>query len=395
VRSEEQQADVAQVELDRNIPVSVDAFVLPEPRRPISSIVGVKKGFEGDNSFEVTETTKSTPRLTSLVGEVSEGQLVIGQVLVGSAFKKGEVAGSVSNGLVIGQVGPQQDCEVCCEVEPHASIGPMVVGPQVTSSLDLIVGDIAGGCGGLVRRQAPVILGQSMSENLDILLQGQIPHLNGQQKATVEGVVGNISSQPDSSYVDIRSGSKSRKHVPKLQSLPFITAPKWLRFAGSMQASHRNGKNKRASSLDEGVIWSAGKITRGKKKLPRRVDGEVSSKSWEASPDGSSKSSSPAAEGEPNNNHFCLGSTAPLHDHATPGENRLLNDDSLKDVEGFAAAKRNSEFILDEASKILEIQQGLGLNFTNCETDPLNLLVEMEYRDQKKAMENEVAEQDQ
>jgi hypothetical protein len=93
---------VAQVELDRNIPVSVDAFVLPEPRRPISSIVGVKKGFEGDNSFEVTETTKSTPRLTSLVGEVSEGQLVIGQVLVGSAFKKGEVAGSVSNGLVIG-----------------------------------------------------------------------------------------------------------------------------------------------------------------------------------------------------------------------------------------------------------------------------------------------------
>jgi hypothetical protein len=88
-----------------------------------------------------------------------------------------------------------------------------------------------------------------------------------------------------------------------------------------------------------------------------------------------------------------VGVSASTPDPPTPGRNCLLNDDSLKDVDGFAVSKRKPEFVVDEATKILEIQQGLGLNFSTCATDPMKLLVEMEYRDQKKAMENEVAEQ--
>jgi hypothetical protein len=110
-------------------------------------------------------------------------------------------------------------------------------------------------------------------------------------------------------------------------------------------------------SLEEGVFWSAGKLTRGGKKPvleaerggTEEEEGEISTSRMRGSPQ-----------------------QPPLNDvDPQPEVVWLLNEEALEDPRNIAA----------EASVILEIQQQLGLNYGNSETDPTNKLVEMEIRD--------------
>jgi hypothetical protein len=76
-----------------------------------------------------------------------------------------------------------------------------------------------------------------------------------------EGVVAN--SKP----IRIEESSKIRKARLGFQSLPTLGVPKCLRLVGAIQASSRRGKQRKAASLEEGIVWSAGKLSKGSKSV--------------------------------------------------------------------------------------------------------------------------------
>jgi hypothetical protein len=120
-------------------------------------------------------------------------------------------------------------------------------------------------------------------------------------------------------------------------------------------------------SLEEGVFWSAGKLTRGGKKPvleaerggTEEEEGEISTSRMGGSPQ-----------------------QPPLNDvDPQPEVVWLLNEEALEDINSYVESRKDPDNIAAEASVILEIQQQLGLNYGNSETDPTNKLVEMEIRD--------------
>jgi hypothetical protein len=63
----------------------------------------------------------------------------------------------------------------------------------------------------------------------------------------------------------------------------------------------------------------------------------------------------------------------------------LLNDESLKDVDGFIEGRGSPRVIELEATKLLSNQQELGMNFVQGQEElPVNGMVEMEVRDRGK-----------
>jgi hypothetical protein len=66
------------------------------------------------------------------------------------------------------------------------------------------------------------------------------------------------------------------------------------------------------------------------------------------------------------------------------GLHLLLDDNSVKDVEGFIAARDSPTIIELEAKKLLQDQQELGFNFNSTEELPVDRMVNMEGRDREK-----------
>jgi hypothetical protein len=63
----------------------------------------------------------------------------------------------------------------------------------------------------------------------------------------------------------------------------------------------------------------------------------------------------------------------------------LLNEDSIKDVEGFLEAHDSPTVQKLEAQKLLCNQQEVGINFDAKEALPINRMVNMEVRDREKS----------
>ncbi|PNY03509.1 cysteine-rich receptor-like protein kinase, partial [Trifolium pratense] len=142
---------------------------------------------------------------------------------------------------------------------------------------------------------------------------------------------------------------------------------------GAIQASSRRGKQRKAVSLDEGMVWSAGKLTRGSNQFEMADDGE------EGTEDAVSSSTV--------RRHL---QQHPVN-HADPQSRDvgLLREESLEDVDSFVESKKIPEAIDAEASKLLSIQKELGLNHVSTELVNKSRLVEMEIRDQQKKVEYE------
>jgi hypothetical protein len=79
--------------------------------------------------------------------------------------------------------------------------------------------------------------------------------------------------------------------------------------------------------------------------------------------------------------------------HKEPSTNSgicfLLNEDFLKDVDGFIEARSSTKVIELEADKLLEKQQELGVNFNMEEDVPVVRMVKMEARDRSKMQSNQ------
>ncbi|CAJ2647959.1 unnamed protein product [Trifolium pratense] len=153
--------------------------------------------------------------------------------------------------------------------------------------------------------------------------------------------------------------------------------PKCVRFMGAIQASSRRGKQRKAVSLDEGMVWSAGKLTRNQFEM--------------------------ADDGEEGTEDAVSSSTVRRHlqqhpvNHADPQSRDvgLLREESLEDVDSFVESKKIPEAIDAEASKLLSIQKELGLNHVSTELVNKSRLVEMEIRDQQKKVEYEEVQRQQ
>ncbi|MCH90357.1 hypothetical protein A2U01_0011271 [Trifolium medium] len=264
-------------------------------------------------------------------------------------------------------------------------IGPIESGPICLGESQEVraegKGDGSSGSGKPILR-----LGQSMSENLDNILMGHATNI----KVLVDDISGETVSNCSSQSQGKENGSilkassrpggvKHRKAVIRPNSLPLIGAPKCLRFAEAIVASSRNGKHRKASSLDEGVVWSAGKLTRGKSKARVEVTTEE-------------KGSSSSSQKGHNEQDVNVGSTSSNHEAYQSGVNWLLCEDSLDDVDSYVESKKHPDAIAAEAEYLFEIQQDLGLNSVCKENDIEVHMVDMENKDQLKMVVNEEAQ---
>jgi hypothetical protein len=69
---------------------------------------------------------------------------------------------------------------------------------------------------------------------------------------------------------------------------------------------------------------------------------------------------------------------------SSSGVRQLLNEDTIKDVDGFILARDDPETIDQEARKLLANQQELGFNFDQMQDLPVDRMVTMEVRDRGK-----------
>jgi hypothetical protein len=142
------------------------------------------------------------------------------------------------------------------------SIGPMVDGPskEVMEEEE----DTSGANLGVESKIMP------MSEILDSLLKKNA-HIHSPLVDTNEGIALSATAASDvSSHVDSNANEttpnvlpkeghqKHKKSLVRFQSLPTLGGPKCLRFVAAIQGSVRRDKPRRATSLEEGAVWSRG-----------------------------------------------------------------------------------------------------------------------------------------
>ncbi|MCI17968.1 hypothetical protein A2U01_0039119, partial [Trifolium medium] len=72
---------------------------------------------------------------------------------------------------------------------------------------------------------------------------------------------------------------------------------------------------------------------------------------------------------------------SPIPHVGQSGVQELLHEGSIQDVEGFIASREDPICKVQEAEKIIQVQQALGLNFDSQDQLPTDKLVSMEDRD--------------
>ncbi|WJX23811.1 hypothetical protein P8452_12998 [Trifolium repens] len=392
-QGEEHDTGETNVDLLRNKNEVDNLFVLSESRLANSSTCREEKQFEGDISVGVTAEVSRVRGLTSL--EDSDGceNLKSCEVLVGPTNKDLEC--DVMKGRNVSLEGGPNQVGVVAEEERR----DYPSGPILEKRVDLSIGPpVAGpvyheeGVEGMLPEDRCVgnkdhfgpEMGPPMSVNLDSFLQSYI-HKNHKSVSASE-----VSDNISFSQIDMKGNgvimkapskgciSKSRRPLPGMQSLPSMGVPKCLRFVEAIQSSSRKGKSRRAVSLEEGLMWSAERISRGSRVAVVEDKGggdrvvEMGGSVSEVS------SSSVHLPHQP--------------ETQIPEVNWLMCEDSLENVDNFVELKKHPDAIQAEAAKILEIQSDLGLKYVSEDPTPRDLLVEMEIRDQQKMVENEEAQ---
>ncbi|GAU41064.1 hypothetical protein TSUD_284340 [Trifolium subterraneum] len=267
------------------------SFALSDSRRATSSIRVVGKEPKGDLELEVSVAAEKVRGLTSLeVGDACE-VLKGHQAMVGpTVLRKASDVDLVDMG-----VGPSQICANLLEEGgrffsgqfldkgAQAVNGPLVVG---LCSVSKNVEELANGViSDLSKKDSTDVpdLGHSMSSKLDSFLKGSAQRNNEGVVITIaENTICYLLSHEDKTGSEDSSLPlvkktllKNRKATLRPQSLPTLGGPKCLRFMGAVQASSKQGKHRKAVSLEEGVVWSAGKLIRGSKIQAVEAEGEL------------------------------------------------------------------------------------------------------------------------
>jgi hypothetical protein len=88
---------------------------------------------------------------------------------------------------------------------------------------------------------------------------------------------------------------------------------------------------------------------------------------------------------------FNLEVVLPFHQPQQPqsGVNLLLNENSLLDVEGFAASRDNPQVRILETAKLMKGQEELGFNFGHNLEEPRERMIGMEVRDRNEVVKGQ------
>jgi hypothetical protein len=177
---------------------------------------------------------------------------------------------------------------------------------------------------------------------------------------------------------------KTKKNRRVTATFPSLLGPKCLRFAEVIGNSVLLQKKRRMSELasqsSESLIQSPGDI------VTLSVGGDLADSVVEIGEE-------LPVEVERQLEVQEMELTVCLSFHKEPSTNSgicfLLNEDFLKDVDGFIEARSSTKVIELEADKLLEKQQELGVNFNLEEDVPVVRMVKMEARDRSKMQSNQ------
>jgi hypothetical protein len=75
--------------------------------------------------------------------------------------------------------------------------------------------------------------------------------------------------------------------------------------------------------------------------------------------------------------------STPISQIGQSGVQALLNEGSIHDVDGFIASREDPVCRVQEAEKVIEVQQDLGISFDPNDQPPVDRLITMEDRDRK------------
>jgi hypothetical protein len=214
---------------------------------------------------------------------------------------------------------------------------------------------------------------KSLIENFDLLV-------NTSRSKQVAVVFSDLSTSNKFSRGDVISSQnkQGRSNRPPTPFHPLL-GPKCLRFAEAINNSMPTRKIRRS----KGSVLSS---MESQANLSESVGGEVG---LDRVPD--------SVEGVgveqccPEHHHDSQGLSLsvclpfPVAITTDSGLRQLLNEDSIKDVEGFLEAHDSPTVQKLEAQKLLCNQQEVGINFDAKEALPINRMVNMEVRDREKS----------
>jgi hypothetical protein len=327
----------------------------------------------------------------SLVGVDRERQTEVGQALYPSHIAQSWVQKAVKEGQVAkeGQVGSDEgQLELSGSDQVIEDVG-LAENPDLGPSRSPVqVGEVS--------LDGPTILAQQKSiskapmiEILDNLLVQAGHNLGGG---------GNFSELSDSAHSNSSSNAqqnpdsstdflgKRKNQCQRKSQIPFSTllGPKCLRFAGVV--NNNNVLVKRRVNPDQSEQSSDGETSAPQVMHESGGSTEMGSQSQELVVEQTIEHRGPG-----DSQDFNLEVVLPFHQPQQPqsGVNLLLNENSLHDVEGFAASRDNPQVRILETAKLMKGQEELGFNFGHNLEEPRERMIGMEVRDRNEVVKGQ------
>jgi hypothetical protein len=180
------------------------------------------------------------------------------------------------------------------------------------------------------------------------------------------------------SDTNIQSRKQGKIHKAS-NSFPSLFGPKCLRFAGVINNCNQIQKRRR-KSRDATQTSSIPKSQEGVEVCrPLELDGPANSAISKGTQQGGF-----VHHQDPHGLELAVCLSFQNENKSESGLHLLLDENSLKDVDGFIAARDSPRIIELEAKKLLQEQQELGFSFNPTEELPWVRMVNMEIRDREK-----------
>jgi hypothetical protein len=168
---------------------------------------------------------------------------------------------------------------------------------------------------------------------------------------------------------------KFRKHQVRLP-FPEMMGPKCLRFAGVINGGTlpmRRKKSKADEAANRGGHESNSMDGSGSRESGGEEEGFLEATSVV---DGEARLEHPGIE-------LTVDLSTPISQIGQSGVQALLNEGSIHYVDGFIASREDPVCRVQEAEKLIEVQQALGISFDPNDQPPVDRLITMEDRDRK------------
>jgi hypothetical protein len=203
-----------------------------------------------------------------------------------------------------------------------------------------------------------------------------------------------LSSLSDDISIPVSEAQLSQGRQGKLFKVqtpfPHMFGPRCLRFAGVINNSVSVRKQRKTAGTESCVLGSQIQDTSVEDcvvvEQGEALGLEAGVSSMQAEVEHHQNSQGLEVEHHHNTQGLDLTMCLPSHvgNASSSGVRHLLDEDSIKDVDGFIMARDNPESIDQEARQLLVKQQEPGINFDQRQDLPIDRMVTMEVRDREK-----------